>query len=108
MYLLDIEHRADKELVPNGRAKTFWGTEMLVSRIDFDPGVVVPEHKHMHEQFGVILSGELTLTVAGEKLVLKPGDMYIIPGNTPHSALAGPEGVIAAEVFSPVREDLKY
>ena len=34
--------------------------------------------------------------------------MYLIPGNVPHSALAGPAGFTAAEVFSPVREDLKY
>jgi len=41
-------------------------------------------------------------------LTLHAGDMYLIPGNVPHSAVAGPEGFVAAEVFSPVREDLKY
>jgi quercetin dioxygenase-like cupin family protein len=108
MYYLDRAARKAKELVPHGRAQTFWGENMLVSRLDFDPLAQVPEHKHPHEQFGVILSGELTLTIAGEPLVLRSGEMYIIPGNVPHSAVAGPEGFTAVEVFSPVREDLKY
>jgi quercetin dioxygenase-like cupin family protein len=108
MYYLDLATRKAKELVPNGRTQTFWGDNMLVSRIDFDPHVAVPEHKHPHEQFGVVLSGEVTMLIAGEPLVLRAGEMYIIPGNVPHSAKAGPEGFVAAEVFSPVREDLKY
>lgn len=107
-YLLDVASRKTKELVPGGRTQTFWGDQMLVSRVDFDPNVVVPEHKHPHEQFGVVLSGELTLTVDGKPLLLRAGDMYIVPGNVPHSAKAGQEGFTAAEVFSPVREDLKY
>ena len=107
-YFLDVAARKSKELVPNGRTQTFWGEQMLVSRVDFDPHAQVPEHKHPHEQFGVVLSGQLTLTIAGDPLVLRAGEMYLIPGNVLHSAVAGPEGFVAAEVFSPVREDLKY
>ena len=108
MYELDVTHRADKELVPGGRTRTFWGDKMLISRVNFALDVVVPEHSHPHEQFGVVLTGELTLAVGGETLLLRPGDMYLVPGGVPHSAQAGPEGFTAAEVFSPVREDLKY
>lgn len=107
-YHLDTAARKVKELVPNGRVQTFWGDQMLAMRVAFDPHVQVPEHKHPHEQFGVVLAGELTLTIAGEPLTLHAGEMYLIPGNVPHSAVAGPEGFVAAEVFSPVREDLKY
>ena len=107
-YLLDLAGRASKELVPGGRTQTFWGDQMLISRVDFDPNVIVPEHRHPHEQFGVVLSGELTLHIQGETIVLGTGDMYLIPGDVPHSAMAGPEGFTAAEVFSPVRDDLKY
>lgn len=107
-YHLDLAARKSKELVPNGRTQTFWGEQMLVSRVDFGPLVQVPEHRHPHEQFGVVLSGELTLIIGGEPLLLRAGEMYLIPGNVPHSAVAGPEGFVAAEVFSPVREDLQY
>jgi len=108
MYALDLMARKSKDLVPGGRTQTFWGEQMLISRVDFDPDVAVPEHQHPHEQFGVVLTGELILTVDGRPLVLQKGDMYLVPGNVPHSALAGPDGFTAAEVFSPIREDLKY
>jgi quercetin dioxygenase-like cupin family protein len=107
-YLFDQAGRKSKELVPNGRAQTFWGEQMLISRLDFDPGAAVSEHKHPHEQFGVILSGDLVMMVDGQPLHLGAGDMYLVPGNVPHSAKAGPDGFTAVEVFSPVREDLKY
>ncbi len=107
-FFLDLASRASKDIVPGGRTQTFWADKMLVSRVDFDPHVVVPEHSHPHEQFGVVLTGELQLTIAGELLILQAGDMYLIPGDIPHSAVAGPEGFTAAEVFSPVRETLQY
>lgn len=107
-YFLDVAARSTKELVPGGRTQTFWADKMLVSRVDFDPHAIVPEHAHPHEQFGVVLTGELHLTVAGELRVLRAGDMYLIPGDVLHSAVAGPEGFTAAEVFSPVRETLQY
>jgi len=107
-YYLDLAARHAKELVPNARIQTFWGEQMLAARVQFDPHVQSLEHKHPHEQFGVVLQGELTLTIAGEPLHLAAGEMYLIPGNVLHSALAGPEGFVAVEVFSPVREDLQY
>lgn len=107
-YYLNTATRTAKDLVPGGRTQTFWAENLLISRIDFDPGVMVPEHKHPHEQFGVIISGEVLMTIDGEPLTLRAGEMYLIPGNVPHSAEAGPAGFTAAEVFSPVRQDLKY
>jgi quercetin dioxygenase-like cupin family protein len=107
-FYLDLAARKSKELVPNGRTQTFWGEQLLVSRVDFEPHVQVPEHQHPHEQFGVVLSGQLTLNIGGERHVLRAGEMFLIPGNVPHGGVAGPEGFVAVEVFSPVREDLKY
>lgn len=107
-YYLDLAARAAREMVPNGRTQTFWGEQMLVSRVEFGPHVQAAEHKHPHEQFGVVLAGELTLTIAGEPLHLTAGEMYLIPGNILHSAAAGPQGFVVVEVFSPVREDLQY
>ena len=37
MYMLDLKNRGDKELVPGGRTRTFWGDKMLVSRVSFAP-----------------------------------------------------------------------
>ncbi len=107
-YFCDLENRPAKQLAPGVKAKTFWGDKMLLSVVEFDPNAVVPNHSHMHEQSGVVLEGELTFTIAGKTRVCKPGDMYVIPGGTEHSATAAKGRVKVLDVFSPVREEYKY
>ena len=46
--------------------------------------------------------------VDGDVKLLKPGDMYIIPGNVEHYAKAHTTKAIALDIFSPVREEFKY
>jgi quercetin dioxygenase-like cupin family protein len=53
--------------------------------MDIDPIGGVPEHSH-GAQFGVVLEGEMTLTVGGESTRYKKGDTYAIPTGVPHSA----------------------
>ena len=36
---------------------------------------------------------------------LRAGGTWLIPPNVPHEVLAGPEGAVVIDVFSPVRED---
>ena len=46
--------------------------------------------------------------VSGEVKLLKPGDMYIIPGAVEHYAKCGDVAAVALDIFSPVREEFKY
>ena len=48
------------------------------------------------------------MRVAGEVKLLKPGDMYIIPGAVEHCAKCGDVAAVALDIFSPVREEFKY
>jgi quercetin dioxygenase-like cupin family protein len=107
MYFCDVENREAKEIVPGVRIRTFWGGNMLLSDVELDPGGIVPSHSHPHEQCGTVISGEMTLTIAGETRTLKPGDSYIIPGGVEHDASASvPTRVL--DFFSPVREEYQY
>lgn len=45
----------------------------------------VPEHAH-GSQWGVVVSGELILTIDGNTKTYRPGEEYFIPAGTPHSA----------------------
>jgi quercetin dioxygenase-like cupin family protein len=81
------------------------GANLMLNRVVLAPGAVVPEHSHRHEQGGFILDGLLRLTVAGETWDLLPGDAYVMPGDTPHSATVGPEGCVVLDIFAPPRED---
>ena len=107
-YYCDIENRSKKEIAPGVNARTFWGDKMMLVTVVVDPGAVVPMHQHPQEQCGTVVAGEITFTIDGETRLLKVGDCYIIPGSAAHSAVGGAAGARLVEVFSPVREDLKY
>ena len=85
-----------------------FGENMLLSEFHMEEGSCLPMHSHPHEQAGRLLKGRIILTIAEERVELNPGDCWIVPGNTMHSAEVMEES-IAIEVFSPVREDyLQY
>ncbi len=96
---------APKELVPGIVGHMFWGERMLLAVVELAPGAVLPDHHHHHEQAGLVLEGELELTLGDETRLLKAGSAYVIPGGTPHSARAGDAPCRVLDVFSPVREE---
>ena len=108
MYYHDTKQRDTKELAPGVRTRTFWGAEMLLSIVEFEPNSDVPNHTHPHEQGGMMLEGELEMDIAGQTKVLVLGDVYIIPGNVEHWARSGDSPVRVLDIFSPVREEFKY
>jgi quercetin dioxygenase-like cupin family protein len=81
------------------------GERMTVAFFTLAAGAGVPEHAHDHEQIGTVLSGEMELTIGGQKRKVLPGQAYHIPSGVPHTGLCikGPAEVI--ELFAPVRED---
>jgi len=107
-YFFNPETRTGKLLLPGVVVRTFWGEQMLVSQVDLAPGAIVPAHAHPHEQFGMLLRGELRISIADETQQLKVGAIYIVPGGVEHSVVAGEEGAQLIEAFSPVREEYKF
>ncbi len=45
----------------------------------------VPKHSH-GAQWGIVVAGELVLTIEGKTRVLRPGDEYFVPAGVAHSA----------------------
>lgn len=83
------------------------GDGMMLSVANLDPGAVIPDHSHPHEQMGMLISGRLELTIGGEARVLGPGDAWRIPGGVVHRVRALDEPVVALDVFHPVRDDYR-
>jgi quercetin dioxygenase-like cupin family protein len=108
MHFYDIETLKSHELVAGIQARTAWGEQMLCSIVDLQPGSVLPLHSHPHEQAGIVLEGELEMTIAGETRLLQRGALYIIPGDVEHSARVGERAARVLDVFSPVREEYKF
>jgi quercetin dioxygenase-like cupin family protein len=64
----------------------------------------VPEHSHVSEQISYIVEGALRFTVGSEDVVIRSGQVLIIPPNVPHSAYAL-EDTMDMDLFSPIRQD---
>jgi quercetin dioxygenase-like cupin family protein len=69
-------------------------------------GAVIPVHLHPQEQTGYLVSGSMTLMIAGGSHAIRPGDSWTIPGGVEHGVKVL-EDSVAIEVFSPVREDYR-
>ncbi len=50
------------------------------------------EHSHPHDESLWVVRGSIVLRVRGDDYPLGPGDRLMLPKDTPHTALAGPEG----------------
>jgi quercetin dioxygenase-like cupin family protein len=81
------------------------GERLTLALIELEPDCEVPQHDHANEQLGLVIQGEITMTVGGERRTLGPGGTWRILGGVPHAAKAGPQGAVVIDVFSPVRED---
>jgi len=61
-------------------------------------GAAVPEHAH-GAQWGVVLQGEIDLTIAGSRRTYQKGDSYEIPAGALHSARC-PAGALILDLFA--------
>ena len=79
---------------------------MTLAYVDIEAGAELPDHSHFHEQVSNMLEGEFEFVLGGEKMVLRPGEVLVIPSNVPHSGRALTRCRIL-DVFHPVREDFR-
>ena len=87
------------------QARVIVGDNASLAVVTLEPGAIVPEHHHVHEQLGICLEGSITFTIDGESRSLGPGGTWRIPSDRPHDAVAGPDGAVVIDIFSPVRAD---
>jgi quercetin dioxygenase-like cupin family protein len=85
--------------------RTVDGERLTFGVVELDPNAVVPEHRHDHEQLGMVLQGSVEFRVGDETRQLGPGGTWRIPSNVPHDVKVGPEGAVVIDVFAPVRQD---
>jgi unsaturated pyranuronate lyase len=88
-------------------ARALFGDSAMLNLVELEPGAVVPEHSHPHEQLGIGLRGLIVMIFDGEEHPLGPMEAMHIPSGVVHGAYAGPEGAVVLDVFVPVREDFR-
>src|SRR5947209_13976416 len=77
---------------------------VTVARFLLKKGMVVPEHSHENEQIAYVLEGALKFIFRDREVIVRGGEMLVIPANLPHAATAL-EDPIDLDIFDPARAD---
>jgi quercetin dioxygenase-like cupin family protein len=76
--------------------------------VDFENGPASqpdPPHSHPHEQISYVVSGEINVVIENEITRLKPGDLFTVPPNLPHSIQLLTPKARLIDAFTPIREE---
>ncbi len=80
------------------------GDRTMLARIILRKGSIVPLHSHENEQIAYVLDGALKFVIQGKELIVRSGEILVIPPNLPHSAEAL-EDTVDLDIFCPPRAD---
>ena len=92
---------------PSMHRKIVWGEKLMIAKMKFKDGFIVPLHYHIHEQVTQVVSGQMRFWFGENKeqvMDMYPGDVVVIPSNLPHEALMIGE-VEEIDTWSPPRQD---
>ena len=95
-----------KEFIPGFLGKFVHGQQSTLSFVTIKKGARLPEHHHYQEQITYIVEGELEMEIGGTQYLLTPGNVHVIPPNTPHSAYAITDCKVI-DAFAPARDDYR-
>lgn len=80
------------------------GERSMLARLILRTGCIVPMHSHDNEQITYVLEGALKFIVQDTEIIVRAGEVLVIPSHMPHSAEAL-EDTIDLDVFCPPRAD---
>ncbi|HWK11225.1 MAG TPA: cupin domain-containing protein [Vicinamibacterales bacterium] len=81
------------------------GEQLTLAVVEVAPGAVLPEHEHVHEQFGIVIVGSVDFRVGAETKTVETESIWRIPSGTSHTVTGGAEGAVVVDIFSPARDD---
>ena len=80
--------------------------EAMMCEFRMRKGAIVPEHSHMNDQVGYVVSGKVEMTIGSETTIMTTGESYAIPGGVMHG-LVILEDTVLIDAFSPPRNDYR-
>ena len=64
-------------------------------RMVFDPGTLIPDHRHPEDVVTLILEGMMEMTVGCETRTIGPGEVFLVPSNSDHCGRVLGDRVVA-------------
>lgn len=97
--------REPYRLFPQVRLHSIGGDQVLLCRVSYEPGTHVARHAHeFTEQVMLVLEGDITMDVEGEKRRMEAGDVAVVNRGQQHE-LWSESGCAFVEALAPVALD---
>jgi len=96
-----------EQVTPKMERQLVYGDKVMVAKMKFKDGFLVPLHSHINEQITQVVSGTIRFWFGANKeqvVDLHAGEVVVIPENVPHEALMIGD-VEEIDTWAPIRED---
>jgi len=96
-----------EQVTPQMQRRLVYGDKVMVARMKFKDGFLVPLHSHENEQVTQVISGTIRFWFGANKeetMDLHAGDVVVIPSHVPHEALMIGD-VEEVDTWTPIRRD---
>lgn len=107
VHKINWEDIPTEQVAPKMKRKLVYGDKVMIAKMQFEDGFVVPLHSHENEQISQVLSGTVRFWFGANKeqtLDLNAGEVIVIPEHLPHEALMIGD-VEAIDTWAPIRND---
>ncbi len=96
-----------EQVTPKMERRIVYGEKVMIAKMKFKDGFLVPLHSHINEQVTQVISGTIRFWFGANKeqvVDLNAGEVVVIPANLPHEALMIGD-VEEIDTWAPIRED---
>ena len=105
MSFFTVSELPGTEMLPGIVRRAVHLEHTMMTFFDFEPGSVVPEHDHPHEQITYVIQGGMEFTLGGETCILRAGEGVCCPPGVSHGAVILDEPTVVIDAWYPVREE---
>jgi quercetin dioxygenase-like cupin family protein len=74
-----------EEFRPGIFSKVESGANLMMAVMEISPGKEGVAHSHPFDQCGIVVEGEIEISIGEEKKLLKPTETYFIPAGISHN-----------------------
>jgi quercetin dioxygenase-like cupin family protein len=85
MAFWDLKTLKLDEFRPGIRSKLESGTNLTMAFMEIAPNKEGTAHDHPFDQCGIVIEGEIEMSVGEEKKLLRPMETYFIPAGVKHN-----------------------
>ncbi|MGC3947758.1 MAG: cupin domain-containing protein [Chryseolinea sp.] len=100
-----IDKMPAREVTSGIMLRTASGKNGTFGHFTLKKDAFVPMHSHENEQYSFILKGSVHATIGDTVMIIRAGEVVIIPPNVPHSFRSLADGTVDLDFFAPRRED---